>query len=136
MRIFRRVLGDRLSGGVIAALTAYALLLQGLLSAYAAGAAAAQVRAGPALVICSSIGAVEIGPERPGGPAEKSPAHACCIGFCSAGCALKVAFRTDRHVSAPAKAAGIDAPWDVASLCTRSADAAHQSEARAPPPSV
>lgn len=79
----RHILGDRLTAGLLAALVAYVMLLQGLVSAFAQGALAAP-QPGSTFVICSLTGAVP-GTE---GPVDDSPleraAHQCCAALCHA----------------------------------------------------
>lgn len=81
----RRILGDRLSGGIFAALVAYVLAVQGLLSAFAQGALAAP-RPDTGFVICSLAGGVSARPDRSHLPLERA-AHHCCAALCHAAAA-------------------------------------------------
>jgi len=85
MRGLRRILGDRVSGGVIVVALAYTLLLQGLLGAYARTALAAPDAEGLA-AFCYSLGLPD------GDPAPlESLAHDCCSLLCKAACAAPAA---------------------------------------------
>jgi hypothetical protein len=76
----RRIMGDRLTGGLLAALVAYVMLLQGLVSAFAQGAfAAPQLRS--TFVICSLTGAVPGTEGTTDDPLERA-AHHFCAALC------------------------------------------------------
>ena len=58
MQVLRRILGDRLSGGVIAGLAGYFLLLQAFVAAFTCGMTV-QVDAGPVFVVCHAAQTLE-----------------------------------------------------------------------------
>ncbi len=74
----RRLLGDRLLGGGLAALLGYVLLLQGLVASVGQGLAAADGNA----VICTPAGLAT--GERPSPAAPDIPGHSCCLALCQA----------------------------------------------------
>ncbi|MGK9051854.1 DUF2946 family protein [Neorhizobium petrolearium] len=75
MRFIRQIIGDSMSGGVLSALIAVMLLLQGAIGGYAqAGMASSHADAG---VICTEHGADASTPE---GPSGKSWPTCCGIG--------------------------------------------------------
>lgn len=86
MRRIRHILGDRSKGGLLLAFLAHALLLQGLLGAFAHGAMAAAA-AGPGIVICSPSGMADGGRTDDGGLAHLDLGDACCTVLCRAACA-------------------------------------------------
>lgn len=81
MQGFRDIRRDRLSAWLLTGLLAYVLLFQGLVSAYAKAAMAADA-AGPQFVICSPLGTA--------GEADAHPfenlAKDCCPHLCQAMC--------------------------------------------------
>lgn len=79
----RRILGDRLTAGFLAAVVAYMMLLQGLVSAFAQGALAAP-QPGSTFVICSLTGAVPGTEGTVGDPLLERAAHHCCAALCHA----------------------------------------------------
>jgi hypothetical protein len=81
----RHIMGDRLTGGLLAALVAYVMLLQGLVSAFAQGALAAP-QPGSTFVICSLTGAVPGAEGTTDDPLERA-AHHCCAALCHAAAA-------------------------------------------------
>jgi len=83
MRSMRRILADRLAAGLLAAVVAYVMLLQGLVSAYAQGALAGS-QPGSAFVICSPTGAIPGTDDTPGDTPLERAAHDCCAALCQA----------------------------------------------------
>jgi len=75
MRFIRQIIGDSMSGGVLSALIAVMLLLQGAIGGYAqAGMVSSHADAG---IICTEHGT---GVPKPGAPADKSWPACCGIG--------------------------------------------------------
>lgn len=82
MKSMRHILGDRLTAGILTALVAYVMLLQGLVSAYAQGALTGS-QPGSTFVICSLTGAVPGTEDYVDEPLERA-AHQCCAALCHA----------------------------------------------------
>ena len=80
----RRMIRTRMTGGILAVVLAYALLLQGLVGTYAQ---ATMATAGPATAICSHAGTTGTGGDHP----LKDLAHDCCSAACQATCAIGAA---------------------------------------------
>ena len=95
MRAFRHFISDRLSGGVVAALVAYVVLVQGILGAYGQGAMAAANDGGLPFVICSSAGAIAADDAGSTAPAGKAGSHECCTALCHLACAFKIVVRNE-----------------------------------------
>ncbi|WP_163269274.1 hypothetical protein [Chelativorans alearense] len=128
----RCMLGDRLRGGVLAALIAYVMLLQGLVSAFAQGALAAP-QPGSTFVICSLTGAVPGTEGTVGdGPLERA-AHHCCAALCHAAASHSPALPTADLGPAFVPEAGTPPHLPALEVSPRPSALGLSCEARAPP---
>ncbi|WP_336739152.1 hypothetical protein [Aureimonas altamirensis] len=81
MRWVRQIIGDRLSGGVLAALTGYLLVLQVLMTGFACGSTVTlQPDAGVRFVICHPSDVV--GASSDDGTTQDSQGHRCPCAVC------------------------------------------------------
>ncbi|WP_026380230.1 hypothetical protein [Afifella pfennigii] len=100
MSLLRRLLRDRLAGGLLPAILAYTLCFQAMV-VVVADAAMAAGGAAPGLVLCQPSNAAQEAPNRRG-------EHACCDALCQAVCGLGAAlacasggepgFRSSHHI--------------------------------------
>ncbi|MGK6312084.1 DUF2946 family protein [Neorhizobium sp. DT-125] len=131
MRFIRQIIGDSTSGGVLSALIAVMLLLQGMIGGYAqAGMVSLHADAG---VICTEHGADASTPQTP--PGKSWPA--CC----GIGCQALSSLASLLPVKGPALAAPLLAGIATASVPVEAGPTPHAlglaQEARAPPtPSI
>ncbi|MFC3228202.1 DUF2946 family protein [Marinibaculum pumilum] len=129
----RDILRDRLSGGALALLIAWFLVLQTLIGGIGAGIAHAGSAGGGFAVICSPSGllAAGAGTDIPGGPA--APAHSCCLALCQALGGLPPALPASATLHVLPAPAGPGAFATASGLERPAGPAFRLPEARAPP---
>ncbi|MCT7373712.1 hypothetical protein [Chelativorans salis] len=132
MRTMRGMLGDRLRGGILAALVAYVMLLQGLVSAFAQGALAAP-QPGSTFIICSLTGAAPGTEGTVGGDPLERAAHHCCAALCHAAASHSPALPTADLGPAFAPEGPTPLHFTAPEIPPRPDALGLSSEARAPP---
>jgi len=90
MRVLRRLLADRLCGGLVVAIVGYTLLFQGIVVATAHGAMANGAPA-PDFVLCSQHRVAAGGDTSGRGRLPVGADRSCCNGLCQAACSVGAA---------------------------------------------
>jgi hypothetical protein len=133
MRYMRRIIGDAMSGGVLAALLLVMLTLQGAIGAYAQAAVVpaemAAASGTPAIVICASHG-LQTAPEKH--PLDGTSPD-CCTIACQFACSLGPGLPSEGFVLNDEPAIVASGPADPTSTDLTPYALGLSGQARAPP---
>lgn len=126
MRFMRQVLGDRFVGGLVAAVVAYMLLLQGVSGAYAIGFMAG----GSATVLCNPLGS----PDQKGqDKSHENGVCPCCSALCHSSSLLQPAVPQDGTILLAGFGPFLAVGRDVRRSASHPSELRLAAEARAPP---